>query len=140
MRPRIALKVFSAIAFLGGPFVATKVVLRELTPVTIITVRFAPGLVVLISIVILNRGWSPNTGLSVIQHRDWGWFLFLDFKGSFVHQLLQINGLASTSAINAGWMVAFTPVFTALLAWLLMKEVFGPTYVFGWRSQCSVRC
>jgi hypothetical protein len=64
MRPSIALKAFSAIAFLGASFVATKVVLRELTPVTIIIVRFALGFVVLVSIVILNREWSPNRGLA----------------------------------------------------------------------------
>ena len=131
MRPLIALKAFSAIAFWGASFVATKVVLRELAPVTIIIVRFALGLVVLISIVLLKRELTTERGFSLIKSRDWGWFLFLGFNGIFVHQLLQVNGLASTSATNAGWLVALTPVFTVLLAWLFMREAFGFFQLLG---------
>lgn len=131
MRPLIALKAFLAITFWGASFVATKVLLRELTPVTIIIVRFALGLVVLISIVILKREWSPNSGLNPIKNREWGWFLFLGFNGIFIHQLLQVNGLVTTSATNTGWMVALTPIFTALLAWLFMQEIFGLASILG---------
>jgi drug/metabolite transporter (DMT)-like permease len=137
MRPLIALKAFLAVSFWGASFVATKVVLRELAPVTIIVVRFALGLMVLVSIVILRREWSPNAGWSAIsgwrpsKNRDWGWFLFLGFNGIFVHQLLQVNGLKSTSATNTGWMVALTPIFTAVLAWLLMKEAFRLAQLLG---------
>lgn len=125
MRPIIALKAFLAIALWGASFVATKVILRELSPITIAVVRFALGLVTLISIVSLRREWGA------VQNRDWGWVLILGFNGIFVHQLLQINGLVSTSATNTGWMVALIPIFTSLLAWLVLRETFGVTQFAG---------
>jgi drug/metabolite transporter (DMT)-like permease len=123
--PLVVAKSFLAIAFWGGSFVATKIVLRELSPVTIVVARFALGLTVLTSIVSLKREWTS------VRDRDLGWFLFLGFNGIFVHQLLQVNGLVSTSAINTGWMVALIPIFTALLARLLLREAFGPVKLAG---------
>jgi drug/metabolite transporter (DMT)-like permease len=73
----------------------------------------------------LKRAWA------FVPRRDWGWFLFLGFNGIFVHQLLQVNGLVSTSATNTGWMVALIPIFTALLAWLLLGESFASVQVMG---------
>jgi len=125
MRPRVALKAFLAIAFWGASFVATKVALRELSPITIIVIRFALGLVTLALIVSLKHEWKS------IPFRDLGWFLFLGFNGIFVHQLLQVNGLVSTSAINTGWMVALTPIFAVLLAWALLREVLGLAQLAG---------
>jgi drug/metabolite transporter (DMT)-like permease len=132
MRPRIALKAFVAIALWGASFVATKVVLQELSPVSIIIVRFALGLSVLASILVLNQNAvSSKSTPGLIKRGDWRWFLLLGFNGIFIHQMLQVNGLASTSATNTGWMVALIPIFTALLAWLLMQEAFGPVRIAG---------
>lgn len=125
MPPPIALKAFLAIAFWGASFVATKLVLDELSPITIIVLRFALGTGILFSVVSLKREWVP------IHKRDFGWFLFLGVNGIFVHQLLQVNGLVSTSATNTGWMVALIPIFTALLAWLLLREAFGAAQLLG---------
>ena len=125
MRPPIAIKAFLAVAFWGASFVATKLVLRELSPITIVILRFALGLAALIAIVNLKGKWA------FVPRRDLGWFLFLGFNGIFVHQLLQVNGLVSTSATNTGWMVALIPIFTALLAWVLLREPFGLIQVLG---------
>jgi drug/metabolite transporter (DMT)-like permease len=131
MRPLVALKAFLAISFWGASFVATKVVLRELSPITIISVRFALGLVTLIPIVSLKHEWRHLRHWDPTRNRDLGWFLLLGFNGIFVHQLLQVNGLTSTSATNTGWMVALIPVFTALLAWMLLGEGFGFRHLSG---------
>jgi drug/metabolite transporter (DMT)-like permease len=132
MRPLIAFKALVAIAIWGASFVATKVVLRELSPVPIIIVRFALGIIVLTAIVRLKREWEQShSALALAKSRDWGWFLLLGFNGIFVHQLLQVNGLASTSATNTGWMVALIPGFTALLARLFMQEAFGLARITG---------
>lgn len=125
MGPLVALKAFLAVAFWGGSFVATKIVLRELSPINLIFARFAIGLVALASVVWLKREWS------LLRARDLGWFLLLGFVGIFVHQMLQVNGLTSTTATNTGWMVALTPLFTALLARLLLREAFNPVQIGG---------
>jgi len=131
MRPRVALEAFLAIVFWGASFVATKVVLRELSPITIVVVRFALGLATLIPIVSLKHEWRHIRRWDPTRKWDLGWFLLLGFNGIFVHQLLQVNGLTSTSATNTGWMVALIPVFTALLAWMLLGEVFDIGHLFG---------
>lgn len=131
MRPRLALEAFLAITFWGASFVATKVVLRELSPITIVVVRFALGLVTLIPIVSLKHEWRHIPLWDPTRKRDLGWFLLLGFNGIFVHQLLQANGLTSTSATNTGWMVALIPIFTALLAWMLLGEVFDMGHLSG---------
>jgi drug/metabolite transporter (DMT)-like permease len=39
--------------------------------------------------------------------------------------------LVNTSATNTGWMVALTPIFTALLAWLFLREAFSRVQLLG---------
>jgi drug/metabolite transporter (DMT)-like permease len=48
-----------------------------------------------------------------------------------IHQGLQATGLQFTSAASMAWIVATTPVFTALLAWLFLAEPFGVARVIG---------
>ncbi len=114
-----------AIIFWGASFVATKVVLQELSPITLVTLRFALGLVVLWATVVARRSFTVITG------RELAWLAGLGAIGIFVHQMLQANGLLTTSATNSGWLVALTPVFTALLARALLGEAFGPARVAG---------
>ena len=71
---QVPLKAFLAIVLWGASFVATKVVLRELSPTTIIVVRFALGLITLVPIVSLKNEWRR------IKNRDLGWFLFLGYE------------------------------------------------------------
>jgi drug/metabolite transporter (DMT)-like permease len=125
MRPSAAVKAFLAVTFWGASFVATKIVLRDVSPLTVIILRFGLGVIVLACIVAARRQFAlPRTG-------DLGWLIFLGLNGTTVHQLLQANGLVTTSATNSGWMVALTPVFSALLAWVIMREPFGRSKVLG---------
>jgi drug/metabolite transporter (DMT)-like permease len=55
----------------------------------------------------------------------------LGFLAIAFHQGLQATGLQFTSAGSMAWIVATTPVFTALLAWLFLGEVFGAVRVLG---------
>lgn len=114
-----------AITFWGASFVATKVALQELSPLTVVAVRFALGLLVLWGTVIVRGRVLLITG------RELGYLAVLGAVGIFVHQLLQTNGLVTTSATNTGWLVALTPIFTALLARALLGESFGPARVAG---------
>jgi drug/metabolite transporter (DMT)-like permease len=124
--PRIAaFKTFLAVVFWGASFVATKAILRQASPITIVVVRFALGLVVLSALVYVRRSYPA------IPRRDQRWLLLLGFNGIFVHQMLQANGLVTTSATNTGWIVALTPIFTALLAWLWLRETFGRVKLLG---------
>lgn len=111
------LLAFVAVIFWGISFVATKAVLAEVSPVTLIATRFAIGALVLLAIV---RELPPR--------REWGSLALMGFVGVFVHQMLQAFGLTMTSAASTGWLIGLTPIWSALLSAILLRERFG-----GWK-------
>lgn len=119
------IKVLTAVIFWGASFVATKAALREIHPVTLIALRFGMGVLVLAFAVGRARvmrwvGW-----------RDLGWLAALGAISIAIHQGLQANGLLFTSATSMAWLVALTPVFAAILAWLFLSESFGALKILG---------
>lgn len=121
--PRIALLI--TVVFWGISFVATKAALREVSPVTLIFVRFGLGTALLLGLV-WKRGhppWPPREA--------WPALALMGFVGIFIHQLLQVFGLTTTSAVNTGWLVGLIPIWSALLSALLLKERFGLLKVLG---------
>ena len=125
MKPRTAIKSFLAISFWGASFVATKVLVQQISPLAVIVLRFALGWSVLMLVCLKRRQ------IVWIKGRDLFGLALLGLNGITVHQLLQANGLVTTSATNSGWIVALTPIFAALLAWLLAHESFGARKVIG---------
>lgn len=101
-------------------FVATKAVLREIGPVTLIFVRFAIGAAVLAAMV------------RTIPPRDaWPSLALMGFVGVFVHQMLQAYGLTLTSAVHTGWLIGLIPIWSALLSGILLHERFGAAKIIG---------
>jgi drug/metabolite transporter (DMT)-like permease len=127
MRSRGAarLAAFAAVVLWGISFVATKAALRELSPITLIFSRFALGVLVLVLILTLRRE-SP------VPPRDaWPMLALMGFVGIFLHQMIQVHGLVLTTAVRTGWLIALTPIWSALLAALFLGERFGVRKVFG---------
>ena len=127
MRPAHAarLAALSAVVLWGISFVATKAALREVTPVTLIFSRFAIGVAVLILILSLRR--QP-----LVPPRDaWPMLMLMGFVGIFVHQMIQVHGLALTTAVRTGWLIGVTPIWSALLAAIFLGESFGPRKILG---------
>ena len=116
MRPATALKAFVTILFWGASFIATKVALRELTPLTVIAVRFGFGVLFMLALL----GWRHQFRLAA--RSDLLQLALLGLAGVTFHQLLQSFGLLTTTATNSGLIVALTPVFTAMLARGLLGE------------------
>jgi drug/metabolite transporter (DMT)-like permease len=54
--------------------------------------------------------------------QEWAYFALLGFLGITFHQWLQSNGLQTSEASTTAWIVSTTPVFMALLGWLILKE------------------
>lgn len=103
-----------AVVLWGISFVATKAVLREISPVTLIFCRFFIAAIVLLLIV---RKLPPREA--------WGSLALMGFIGVFVHQLLQATALTMTSATNTGWLIGITPIWSAILSAIFLKERFG---------------
>ena len=126
VRPILVVKVLLTVLFWGASFVATKVALRDVPPIVVITLRFGMGVAILFAALRLRKLHIS------IPRRDWPILLLLGLNGVWLHQLLQSTGLAEgASATNTSWYVAATPIFTALLAALFLKESIGPIKIVG---------
>ncbi len=115
-RTGAVLKVIFAVIVWGGSFVATKIGLRYASPVTVVCLRFAMGTAILGAAVVLRGQFAIPTA------KDAGYFALLGFIGITFHQWLQSTGLTTAQATTTAWIVATTPVFMALLGWLVLKE------------------
>jgi drug/metabolite transporter (DMT)-like permease len=110
------LEVIFAVVVWGGTFIATKVALQEVSPATIVWLRFAMGLVILGIAVVARKQFAFP------EKNEWLYFALLGFLGVTFHQWLQATGLQTAKATTTAWIVATTPVFIAILGWLWLKE------------------
>lgn len=108
-----------AVAVWGASFIATKIALREVRPETVVWLRFAIGVAVM-AVAVVARGQFATVG-----SRELGHFALLGFIGITFHQWLQSTALLTSRASTSGWIIAATPVFMALLAWLALGERLG---------------
>ena len=104
-----------AVIFWGSSFVATKIVLRELNPATIIPVRFGMGVLILTA-ANLRKGFRP------IRLEATPKLALLGFLGITLHAWLQATGLKTVAATVTAWVIATIPVFVALLGWAFLGE------------------
>jgi drug/metabolite transporter (DMT)-like permease len=109
-----------AVILWGISFVATKAALREVSPITLIFMRFAIGALLLLAIV---RKLPPRDALPQLA--------LMGFLGVFVHQSLQANALTMTTAIHTGWLIGVTPIWSAVLSAIVFRERFGFWKIVG---------
>ena len=107
--------VFAVIVW-GGSFIATKIVLRDISPVMIVWLRFSMG------VIILGLAVAVRKQFSLLNKNEWLYFALLGFLGITFHQWLQSNALETSEASTTAWIVSTTPVFMALLGWIVLKE------------------
>jgi drug/metabolite transporter (DMT)-like permease len=119
------LEATCAVFIWGVSFVATKIALRYVSPVTVVWLRFATGIIVLAVAVFLRKQFQW------ISVKDALYFLLLGFLGITFHQWLQSNGLVTAQATTTAWIVATTPIFMALLGWIALKESLNWLQVAG---------
>jgi drug/metabolite transporter (DMT)-like permease len=124
-RLRPTLSAIFAVVVWGGTFIATKVALAEVSPVTVIWTRFGIGVVVLGMTVLVRKQFA------LPAKNDLPWLILLGFIGVTFHQWLQATGLQTARATTTAWIVATIPVFTALLGWVVLKEKLGWLRVGG---------
>src|SRR3990172_2042664 len=119
MTKKAILKALFAVTVWGASFIATKVALRDVSPVTVVWLRFAIGVAILGAAVFFRRQFYRP------RWKEMAYFALLGFIGITFHQWLQSNGLLTAQANTTAWIVATTPVFMALLGWIVLKEGLG---------------
>lgn len=123
MSPRAG-ALFAVIVW-GISFVATKHVVTEIAPATLLVCRAVLGTALLLAML-------RARGQPLVPPRDtWRPLFLMGFVGVTVHGLLQAYALTLTSAVNTGWLVGLTPVWSAILAALLLKERMDAAKVLG---------
>lgn len=124
-RTRALAEGLAAVLFWGASFVATKLAVAEVAPVTVVWLRFAIGVIVLGVAVVARRQFA------LVPLRDLGRFALLGLIGITLHQWLQSNALVTSRASTSGWIVATIPIFMALLGWLVLGEALGRRGIAG---------
>ncbi len=110
------------ILFWGTSFVATRIALAAFHPFGLVAARFVLG-------VLLVYGFLAARGETLWPARqDLGACIFLGVVLG-AHLLIQGFALLSTTAINSGWIVGFSPVVIALGAQLFLRQ---PLAARGW--------
>lgn len=107
--------ILLAVVFWGTSFVATKTVLIEIKPVTVIILRL-----ILASILLTIIALSTKRSFSV-NLKSHGWILILALIATF-HLWIQVTGLQYTTASNTGWIIGTAPIFMAILGLIFYKE------------------
>ncbi len=117
------------VLFWGLSYIAIKVVLDELEPVEMISVRFllaAPTLYVILKIKGLSI-WPVQMRLKL---------LLASFM-VFLHFWVMAVGMQETSASNTAWILTTAPIFIAVLGWLYLKESFSAFQWLGLGIACA---
>jgi drug/metabolite transporter (DMT)-like permease len=119
------IEVTFAVIVWGASFIATKISLRDLSPVTVVWLRF------LIGVVILGIAARLRHQVSLPRKQEWAYLALLGFLGITFHQWLQSTALLTVQASTTAWVVATTPVFIAILSWLFLHEKLNWLQVSG---------
>ena len=119
------IEVTFAVIVWGASFIATKLALRDLAPVTVVWLRFAIG------VIILGIATTLRHQLAFPKRKEWLYFAVLGFLGITFHQWLQSTGLVTAQASTTAWIVATTPVFMAILSVIFLREKFDWLQVTG---------
>jgi drug/metabolite transporter (DMT)-like permease len=91
----VYVEALGAVIIWGGTFIATKVALRDVSPATIVWMRFGLGVIVLGAAVLLRKQFV------LPAKSELGYFAMLGFLGVTFHQWLQANGLISAGYVPA---------------------------------------
>ena len=119
------LSALFAVIIWGGTFIATKIALKEVSPATIVWIRFGIGVIILGITVFARKQFA------LPAKNDLAYLALLGFIGVTFHQWLQATGLQTARATTTAWIVATIPIFTALLGWMVLKEKMGWVRVSG---------
>jgi drug/metabolite transporter (DMT)-like permease len=118
-------KATFAVVVWGASFIATKLALREVSPVVVIWLRFGIGVIVLGGFIVRRKE------LALPPRRELGFFAFLGFLGITFHQWLQVTGLVTAKATTTAWIITTIPIFIALLGRFMLKERLGWDRIAG---------
>ena len=117
-------KPLTAVVVWGVSFIATKIALDELAPLSIIFLRLILASVLLAVLALYsNKKFEMNW-------KNHGGIFILALIASF-HLWIQVTGMQYTTAANTGWIIGTAPIFMAMVGFVAFKESLSPIRIFG---------
>ena len=110
----------------GLAFIAVKAMLEEVSYVTVNLSRFILASLAFIPLMIFYRKQRPR-----LSRREWGMVVLAGICAIYGYQLAVNYGETLVPAGTASLIANTTPVFTALLSVLFLRERFGPWKAAG---------
>lgn len=110
------LKAAGAVTFWGASFTATKIAVSEVSPVTLLWLRFGIGITCLALLL------SVNNRSFYIKWKDLRDFSILGFIGIFLHNYIQSTGLKTVGAGVSVLILASTPIAITILGRIFLSE------------------
>lgn len=120
------LEALFAVVVWGGSFIATKIAVGQISPNTVVWLRFALGIPLIFVAVLFRKQFAFPKDI-----KEWLYFALLGFLGISFHQWLQSNGLQTAQATTTAWIITTAPAFIAILGWLALKEKLLPHQSLG---------
>ena len=114
---RTSLFLLIPVIFWGLSYIAIKIVLDELQPVEMISIRFLLASPILFSILKFKK--IKILPIKNLLELSVGAFLI------FIHFWVMAVGMKDTTASNTAWILTTAPIFIAILGWLVLKEKFS---------------
>ncbi|HYD49069.1 MAG TPA: DMT family transporter [Terriglobales bacterium] len=121
-QPRTSVETLAYLGLLGttlcwaSAFIAGKVVLRETTPLTAASLRYA-----IAALALLPFAWRSRPPLAAVR-RVWPAFLVMALGSGVLYPWLFFEALARTEAANCSLLIALNPLFTVLLSPLIGEK------------------
>ena len=116
------LMMLGTVMIWGVNFVAVKLVLREFSPLAFTGLRFASATLVM-WLFLWQRTRASGSGESLaVARRDWPLIIGLGLLGHTLYQLLFVHGMTLTTAANSSLLLATSPIWVAVLSYLLHIE------------------
>jgi len=117
-------KPLTAVVVWGVSFIATKIALDELAPLTIIFLRLILASILLFLLAVYSKKSFA------IDKRNHGGIFILALIAAF-HLWIQVTGMQYTTAANTGWIIGTAPIFMAIVGFIAFKESLSPIRIFG---------
>ncbi|WP_163100567.1 DMT family transporter [Peribacillus alkalitolerans] len=111
----------------GSNFVIGKILVQDFSPAVVTSIRLLFITVFLLFFLFIKE----KTIFFSLTKRDWGYVGLLGIIGIFINQWSFFIGLETADSTTSAIILATTPVFTSILAFLFLKERINLSTIFG---------
>jgi drug/metabolite transporter (DMT)-like permease len=112
---RIVIAIIFTLIFWASAFAGIRAGLKSYSPENLVLFRFLTASIILLAYAIITRMPLP-------EKRDLPAILFIGFIGITVYHLTLTYGELKVTAGSASLLIASSPIFTAILAIIILKE------------------